>query len=46
VSVGKLFESSVPGYILKGKETIVQIDIHKNIYIETNAVNIPWNTER
>jgi len=24
----------------------MQIDIHKNIYIETNPVNIPWNSDR
>jgi len=24
----------------------MQIDIHKNTYIETNPVNIPWNTDR
>jgi hypothetical protein len=38
--------SSVPAFILTGKETIVQIDIHTNIYIETNPPNIPWNTDR
>jgi hypothetical protein len=38
------FNSGLKG--LKGKETIVKIDIHTNIYIETNPVNIPWNTDR
>ena len=37
---------SVSGYILKGKETIVQIKIHTNTNVETNPVNIPWNTDR
>jgi hypothetical protein len=40
-----LVHSPAPGYTLKGKETIGK-QTYINIDIETNPVNIPWNTDR